>query len=377
MARETAYARDVAEGVTAVARRRGWRLGLLADRLDDVPEHLLKWGADAVVTFAYNEQRVADLLQTGLPVVATNTAVGSMGAVVRVTADQSAVGRMAAEYLLGLGLRRLAVVRQDESPVARQRNAAFVEAVRGAGADELAVYGGPVHHGQVMEVATDSRALGAWLRGLVEAGRGEPVGVFGYWDAAARQVLAACQVAGLDVPRQVAVLGVDNDPLLCELADPPLSSIDLGARRIGEAAARVLEGLMDGRLAPDPPVRIAPLRVAPRLSTDLVAVDDPDVAAAVRYIRDHAAGPMTVADVAEHVMVADRKLERAFRKRMGLTMHAELTRQRMAIAKDLLSQTDLNLDEVARRCGYANGPHLSKTFKQHEGLTPGAYRRGA
>ena len=379
MLRETAYTRQVAEGVTLHGRERGWQIGLVAEQPVGLAEHLLQWGAAGVVTCAYPPRQVRAMEATGLPVVATNTA-GPGDPAVRVIPDAEAVGGMAAGYLLGLGFDRLAVVAQPAAPIAVERNAAFIDAVRAARRDEPAVYRGPVHHGQVAEVATDSRALGAWLADLAERGGGGsgggPLGVFAYWDAVARQVLSACDVAGLVVPRQVAVLGVDNDPLLCELADPPLSSIDLGPRRIGTRAAEVLGAIMDGQPPPADHVRVPPLRVVERLSTDLVAVDDPDVAAAVEFIRGHAHKPIGVADIEGYVGVADRKLERAFRKRLGLTMHAELTRQRMQIAKDLLLRTDLTIEQIASRCGYANGPHLSKTFRKHAGVTPGRFRSG-
>jgi LacI family transcriptional regulator len=173
----------------------------------------------------------------------------------------------------------------------------------------------------------------------------------------------------------MAVVGVDNDELLCELADPPLSSVALNANAGGYRAAALLDRMMRGRLRKPVRLTVEPLHVVTRRSTDMVALEDSVVASALHFIHDHAGQPIDVADVVEHVLVSRRALEIRFKKVTGRTLLGELRRVRLERARRLLQETDLSLSRVASAAGFSSEVYLTQVFRQELGETPARYRR--
>ncbi|MEX1225039.1 MAG: helix-turn-helix domain-containing protein [Pirellulales bacterium] len=159
------------------------------------------------------------------------------------------------------------------------------------------------------------------------------------------------------------------------LPEPALSSIECGYERIGVRAAELLEELMDGGPPPTEPIRIAPVELIPRTTTDAFAVDDPFVARALQFIASTGNRPLKVEDVVEQVPVGGRTLERRFQKLLGRTVSQEITRMRIERVKRLLVETKFPIKKVATACGFANASRLCKTFRQAEGTTRSEYRR--
>jgi LacI family transcriptional regulator len=190
------------------------------------------------------------------------------------------------------------------------------------------------------------------------------------------QALDACRRAGVAVPEEVAVIGVDNEVLACELAYPPLSSVIPDCRRIGYEAAALLDHMMADSSAPREHRVIPPLGLATRQSTDVTAIADPCVADAVRFIREHALEGIGVEDVLDHVPVSRSVLQRRFRAALGRTVHEVIAGVRLRRAKQLLVETDLPLPAVAERSGFSHSEYLITAFRRATGTTPGAYRRG-
>ncbi len=213
-----------------------------------------------------------------------------------------------------------------------------------------------------------------WIRSLPK-----PLGVMAVDDSAAHDLAAACLTYDIPVPEQVAIIGVNNDDLLCESAWPPLSSVEADFSRMGYAAAAILEKMLAGeKLSPTQrTVRLPPLGVVRRMSTDVLAIDDPNVAAALQYIRIHACDPCSIPDVLRQVPVNRRWLERQFAEKLGRTPHEEITRVRIQTAERLLLRPDLTLPFIASRCGFTAVPNFGHTFRKNTGVTPGQYRRSA
>jgi LacI family transcriptional regulator len=186
--------------------------------------------------------------------------------------------------------------------------------------------------------------------------------------------LDACRRLGVGVPDEVAVLGVDNDEVLCELAAPPLSSIIPNTHRTGYEAAALLEQMMAGRKMAGETHLIPPSGLATRQSTDALAIEDTNVAQAVRFIREHACQGIRVQDVIRAVPQARRLLESRFRKLLGRTPHEEIIRVQLNRVKQLLVETDLSLSEIATRTGFAHVEYLSVVFKNKAGTPPSQYR---
>jgi LacI family transcriptional regulator len=211
--------------------------------------------------------------------------------------------------------------------------------------------------------------LADWVRSIPK-----PAGILACYDIRGREVLDACRRAGVAVPDEVAVIGVDADDLMCELSDPPLSSVVPNARHTGWVAAELLDALMAGRPVHPDAHRIPPLGVTTRRSTDTLAVEDADLAAAVRYIRENACAGINVADVVARLPLSRRVLEARFLRILGRTPHAEILRVRLERVKTLLARGESSLDTIARHTGLGHGAYLSEVFKRELGETPGQFR---
>ena len=194
-------------------------------------------------------------------------------------------------------------------------------------------------------------------------------------DDCGREVLDAALLAGLAVPDEMAVVGVDNDEILCELCDPPLSSVALNAEPGGYAAAELLDGLMSGRIQKPRNILVEAVGVVARRSTEVLAIEDRKVAQALQFIRKHEGEAIRVGDVLHAVPISRRSLEMRFRQALHRTIHEEILRARLRHARRLLRESDITLDELAERAGFGSASHLSAVFSRQMGLPPARYRK--
>jgi LacI family transcriptional regulator len=188
------------------------------------------------------------------------------------------------------------------------------------------------------------------------------------------RLLDVCRELNIAVPEEVAILGLGNDPVVCDTVHPTLSSIDLNSRLIGYEAARLLDTRMAGK-AIDGPIFVAPSHVAVRQSTDLMAIQDSDVAQAVRFIRQSACKGIDVSRVAKEIGLSRSSLEQRFHRYLERTPAAEIMRVRIEHAKMLLSRTDQTVECIARKSGFASAKYFTRAFRREVGTTPSAYRR--
>jgi LacI family transcriptional regulator len=283
--------------------------------------------------------------------------------------DNPAIGRTMAEHLLERGFRRLAFIGIRGLKWSEDRRTGFIEeaAVHGL---EVAQQDSPYDALPFQLEESVRERLQRWLLDLPK-----PVGIAACNDHTARNVLEQCKELGLAVPEDVAVLGVDNDDLLCETSDPTLSSVVADHFRIGYEAALIAERLARGGAPRDQLLLIEPRRVVTRASTDSIAVDDPHVSAAMQIIRLHACDGIEVDDVVAKVPVSRSVLQRRFRTVLGRSIHEVIVDTRLKRAKELLAETDLPLSAVAERSGITPQPYLNVVFKSHVGETPLSYRK--
>jgi LacI family transcriptional regulator len=211
--------------------------------------------------------------------------------------------------------------------------------------------------------------LSDWVRRLPK-----PVAIFACNDVRARQVLVSCGNTGFRVPDDVAVLGVDNDEVICDLSSPPLSSVEPNTWQIGYTGAALLDKLMAGGSVAQQRVLISPQRVQVRRSTDVVAVEDPEVAAGLGYIQDNACRGICVSDVASTLSVSRTTLDRRFHRCLGRSPKDEIDRVRIDRARLLLDVTDYKIRVVASMAGYRSASQFVNAFKRITGCTPGMHR---
>jgi len=258
---------------------------------------------------------------------------------------------------------------QTVDPWNRERKETFSARLREDG-HACSVYAGRYSPSHSWEQLQES--LFAWLEPLPK-----PVGVLAANDVRARHVLEACRRFGLRVPDDVAVIGVDNDELICELASPPLTSIVQGTEEIGYRAARLLDRLMRRRSRAVSNLLVAPVAIIERASTDLVATGDRVVAAALTFIRQNACAGIGVPQVARGIGVSRSTLDGHFKRVVGRTVHEEILRVQLNASRNLLVTTPLSLEEIARRVGLCHAQYFSALFRRVCGQTPGQYRRRA
>jgi LacI family transcriptional regulator len=282
---------------------------------------------------------------------------------------------MAAEHFLERGFRHFAFVGTDTPFVfAHRRQLGFVERLARAHRNPVIYHhsgGWPGLFSPRTLWEEEGRRLISWLRTLPM-----PLAVFAYTDIIGRWMIDLCAEVGVRVPDEVAIISAENDDLICQSAYPPLSAVIAPLTEVGYAAAKRLDRLMarPNMRRPLRPIYIAPHGVASRLSTDTLAVDDPDVAAALRIIRDNAGRPLNVKQLLQRVPVARRTLEKRFRKVLGCTPRQEIERVGVRRASQLLAETDLPMKRIALEAGFSSGVRFGITFHRATGLTPTAFR---
>jgi LacI family transcriptional regulator, galactose operon repressor len=327
------------------------------------------WDADGIIAEVTSSDLADTLERLGKPIVDISGSREAPGRP-QVVPDNVQVGRLAAEHFLGRGFRHLAYVGDSRRADAGHRGRGFAQVLRkhGLGFDFI-------DHAAVKEKVSHNLWEPAaeyvdWVKGLTR-----PLAIFAYNDLAALYVADACDAAGLFVPQEIVVLGVNNDESVCRMRLIPLSSIDVAFEKIGFEAAALLHRLMAGRSGRASPVRIPPVGVVTRQSSDIFAVDDPHLATALRFISDHLDQPTLVRDILRVVPLTRRELERRFQAGVRHTPLAEIHYRHVDRAKVLLSTTNLSVSLVAKAAGFGTTRQFMTVFKRHVGLTPSAYRK--
>jgi len=368
-----AYGRSILQGVVRYLHEHGpWSVYIQPHGLESPPPRWLKsWRGDGILARINDRQMARAVQQTRLPAVDLRFTVPDLR-LPAVGIDNRAVVRLAYQHLSDCGFRQLAFcgLPRGQSVWMDLRSDLFRDLARADGRP-CHVFEGP----ERKSAATweeEQEAIAAWVTRLPR-----PVGVMACNDDRGQQVLDACRRVGALVPEEVAVIGVDNDEILCSLSSPPLTSVDINTVQVGFEAAALLDRLMAGERPAAEPTLLPPRGVVPRESTDVLATDDRELAAAVRYIRDHACGGLRVKELVRKTGVPRRSLERRMEKLLGRSPKEEITRVQIERAKRLLTETDLSAATVAEKCGYSQPKYFSHVFHSKVGLTPGAYRRNA
>ncbi len=282
--------------------------------------------------------------------------------------DDEAFASVAVEHLVERGFRRLAFCGDSRFNWSKWRCEHFQSLAEASGC-ETWVYDGPVLEDGEVSWDREFQRLSAWTARLPR-----PIGVMAAYDIRGQQFLDVCRDQGIAVPEEMAVIGVDNDHLICELCQPPLSSIIPNTHETGYRAAALLDQLMHGQPIQESTHRIKPLGICTRRSSDILAIEDRDVATALRFIREYACEGIQVSDLLREISLSRRVLESRFVKLLGRTPHQEILRVKLERVKRLLGETDLPLKAIARRAGFSSEDYLSVAFKRAEGVPPGEYR---
>ena len=368
----SSYGRDLLAGINQYSNLHGpWSFYVEPASLDALPPSLDGWGASGIIARIHTPQQARRIASMNLPTVNLDEA-GADRFPRGVANDDRAIGTLAAQHLLDCGFEHygfcgwapaVASAQNWEQP----RREAFEQTVRAAGHDATA-YTWPEDENE----RAWAREQAHLIRWLEEAPK--PLGVMASDDQRGRHVLVAAAAAGLRVPHDVAVIGVDNDQLLCDMSTPSLSSVALRVERVGFEAARLLDLLMKGQPPPEKTLVIEPDGIVARQSTDVLAMKNQQLVAAIRYMRDNAHRGIRVQDVLKVVPMSRKTLENGCRRALGRTPHAEIQRVRLDRVKQLLVHTDWPLKKIADASGFAYAEHMHSIFRRETGVTPKQYR---
>ena len=282
--------------------------------------------------------------------------------------DAGSVARLAAEHFLEHRFEHYAFVAPPRArPWATERREAFRRELAARGL-ECAVYRPPSRG----DLSLRNRHLAAWL-----AAQPRPLAVLAAYDVEARKVLGACRLAGLGVPEDIAVLGVDDDPLTCETTLPPLSSVAMGGEEVGFAAAEALDAALRGRPGARRRIVLGAVRVEARASTAHFIGRDPLVAKARAAVAARIGERLPVSELAKSLGVSRRTLELRFRAETGVPIGEAILNERLARAKDLLRTTSLSCEQIAAACGVCDANHLGHLFRRRFGASPSSFRNGS
>lgn len=369
------YGRDLLLGIAQYVRVHGpWSIEFEeGDPSEMIPDWFARWNGDGVIARVKTpeiaraiarKKVVAVDLYGGLPDLKMPS----------IRSDELAVGRLAAEHLVERGFRQFAFCGYNGTGWSDRRRIGFEQTIA-KNNFPCQVFQNPYprverliaeyeEHGLKHE-----RELSRWLSSL-----SKPIGLMVCNDSRGRQVLTCCRALGLSIPDEIAVVGVDKDEVLCELSDLPLSSVILSTERIGFEAAVLLDRLMDGGQPPDKEILIEPKGIAVRRSSEVLAIEDRQIARALSVIREHACEGLDIPALLKMVPLSRSTLERRFLQILGRSPNSEIMRIKLDKTKMLLSDSDLPLNVIAEKAGFESQEYMSRIFKKKLGLTPGQFR---
>ena len=285
-----------------------------------------------------------------------------------IVGDVAQTGQMAAEHLMGLGIHNFAYCGMGNYYWSKGRYESFRKTLATAG------FSTAYFELNMQTVNTSLRKeqqrLTDWIAGLPK-----PAGVMNCADDCSQYTIEACKTANVEIPNEIAIIGVDNDDMVCDLSDPPLTSIALDFAKAGFEAAELLDKLISNETPESTFITVRPSHIEIRASTDILAVEDPDVAAAVRFIRQHANRLIQIEDVLTEVTCCQRMLHQKFMQTFGHSLYHEMRTARVERIAKMLRETSMPITEIALKLGYNSYNHISRYFKQTMKINPLAYRK--
>jgi LacI family transcriptional regulator len=370
-----AYGRGIMAGVAKYVREHeAWSIFYQELSLrDETPAWFKNWKGEGVITRLENNNIVGLVQRLRVPVVYLRKVKDTAGMPTILT-DNAASGEMCFEHFKERGFRHFAFCGFNGADYSDERLEGFVRSVEKARL-QCQVFKDAYPSGKVktagyeIEGLKDDAAVARWIKQLPK-----PAGVMACNDVRGQQVLNTCRALGVIVPDDVAVIGVDNDEVLCSLSDPPLSSVVPDTERIGYETAALLTRMMRGEKPSPKQIFIRPKRVVTRRSTEVLAVEDRQIAAVTRFIREHACEGIDVSDVLRAVPMSRSTLDRRFITLMNCSPKDEILRVRLNRAKQLLTETDFPLPIIAEKIGLEHAEYLSRIFKKRVGMTPSEFR---
>jgi len=368
-----AFGRQIIQGISRFALERGSWIVLLEDHgfFERIPLWMKGMQFDGIISRTPSAKSAKSLEMFGVPLV--ELLGDGLYRTSDILTDSTLVGSLAAMHFYERGFRHFAYFSTGHTWWSQAFHGAYCRRLRELQCDS--------HTSPLCKEPNES-ALAITLRNNTETSildwltkLPKPIGLFCPSDSQAVFILNLCQIADLKVPHEIAVLGIENNATLCNATAPPLSSIAADGRAIGYRAAQLLDAAIEKRALPELPIQVPPIGVVTRQSSDIIAVENADVATALHYISAHPGLRLSVKEIARHADISLRTLIRKFKKALNRSPEAEIRRVCMERAKLLLHDTDLSVAKIAENLGYSSAEYFVRAFRRANGRTPLAYRQ--
>lgn len=367
------YARGLLDGIIEYHKEfQHWTITFTEQQRGAIPPKWLEgWKGDGLIARIENENIAEAVRRLNVPAIDVSAA-RHIPELPWIETDDMAISRLAIDHLYDRGFRTFAFAGCEQFAWSHLREQSFVRQLQQDGIT-CQIFRTKTNVFTESDWSTEQDKLADWLRKLPK-----PIGIFCCYDLQAQRILNLLRSMHVNVPDDVAVIGVDNDPIVCELSSPPMTSIIPHARRAGYLAAELLERCMNGEPIGERESRLVkPLGIQARQSTDVLAIEDKELIPGIRYIRQFACQGISVQDVLKHVPLTRRVFEIRFRKLFGRSPSQEIIRLRMDKAKHLLAESEMSIAEIANAIGFEHVEYLSVAFKREVGMPPGQFRRNA
>lgn len=361
------YDPKIHEGIAQYAKEAGWVLDSSMARMNTMPEH---WEGNGVITLLNetNSKYLPYIEALNLPTVGIGYALQEHHPIL--LGDHAKTGAMGAEHFLERNFRNFAFVFLDNGALEKERYAGFEAALKNSGK----YYRLQKWKNKSRTRTRSYRDVRDWLVTQIEAAP-KPLAIMAQNDDSAILILYACIDAGISIPEEVAVLGADNNPLICDFAPIPLSSVDSDLHTLGYASAQLLDDIIQGKKAPKKPTLIRPKGVVLRRSTDITAIENPTIAKAIRFIWDHFDEPINVETIIKQTGMSRSLVYQEFDHAIGCSIAKEITRCRINKAKSLLEETEMSINEIAPACGFSGVVSFCRAFAREVGYTATDHRK--
>jgi LacI family transcriptional regulator len=361
------FGRQLIMGVASYSKLHGpWSFYKEPTDIKSSIPRLTNWKPDGIIARDFLISK--ELLELNIPTIVSAHRTKFPETLPVIKTDNQSIAKMASEHFLEKGLKNLAFCGYDYFYWSIERGSYYTSFNDNAGFKTHKYL-------QKEEIIrsnweNEQRHVSDWVKALPK-----PVGIFACNDDRAQHILEVCKLLNLKVPEDVSVLGVDNDPLICNLSDPPLSSIVLNNKSAGYKAAELLNDMINKKTTILHNIIVSPSHVIQRQSSDGLAIDDPEVSQAIFFIRQNAKNKIFVNDVVKSTKFNRRTLERRFRRAINRSIYEEIRRVRIDLITKMLIETDLPISQISSYFNFTDTEHISRYFKLEKGVGMREYRK--
>jgi len=361
------FGRQLINGIARYSRLHGpWSFYKEQIGLKSSIPHLTSWQPDGIImrdSLIKNE-----LINLKIPTILVQHDLTYSKEMPVVITDSNAIAKMASCHLIERGFKNFGFCGFDPFEWSNYRKIHFCRHNDEAGF-ETHVYNSPKNI-KTLDWENELQHVCEWMKTLPK-----PIGILACNDDRGQHILEVCKRLDFHVPEDVAVIGVDNDPMICEIGDPPLTSIALNVEPAGYESARLLDQMIDNQKIEGQQIPVSPTHIVQRQSTDLLAVNDPEVVTAIRFIKENAKNKILVNDVVKVTRISRRTLEQRFRETIHRSIYDEIRQVRVDLISKLLIETDLPISHISSLFNFTDIEHISRYFKKEKGIGLREFRK--